>query len=107
MANSVCIVGIIRILYTQNLYFNTYDVTWESEPLWIWTAVEVHGAIMCASAPALKVFFRRYLGVGTMRNGYGENRRPGARPGYNESARPSNMEKGLKFVSTSDDSWTG
>jgi len=61
----LCIVGIVRILCTRTLYFDTYDVTWASQPLWIWTGVELHGAILCASAPALKLFFERYLKVTT------------------------------------------
>jgi len=65
----LCIVGIIRIFYTRNIYFETYDVTWSSEPLWYWTIVELHGAIMCASAPALKIFFKRYLRGTTQRSG--------------------------------------
>jgi len=52
----LCIVGIVRLLLTKRLYFDTYDMTWESFDLWIWTNVELHGAIMCASAPALKLF---------------------------------------------------
>jgi len=108
-ANSVCIVGIIRIVYTENLYFNTYDTTWASEPIWIWTVVEVHGAIMCASAPALKVFFKRYLGGGTSRNGL-NNGTPGypgpATPGYDLSPRPSKMVKAFKFAGIGYDSGT-
>jgi hypothetical protein len=38
-------------------------VTWYCEPVWAWTAVEAHVAIICASAPALKVFFKQYLNV--------------------------------------------
>jgi hypothetical protein len=111
IANSVSIVGIIRIIYTKNLYFNTYDTTWASEPIWTWTAVEVHGAIICASAPALKVFFKRYLSVGTSRNGYGNNRGPGyhvgAKLGYGEGAKPTKTEKALNFGGISYDSETG
>jgi hypothetical protein len=31
--------------------------------MWIWTSVELHGAVICASAPALKLFFERSLNV--------------------------------------------
>lgn len=50
----------------QNIFFNTYDVTWATEPAWAWTAVEAHLAIICASAPALKVFFKQYLSVSSI-----------------------------------------
>jgi hypothetical protein len=33
--------------------------------MWIWTGVELHGAVMCASAPALKLFFERFFKVAT------------------------------------------
>jgi hypothetical protein len=49
--------------FKQNIFYRTYDVTWACEPVWAWTAVEAHVAIMCASAPALKVFFKQYLNV--------------------------------------------
>jgi hypothetical protein len=54
------------------LYTTTYDVTWESQPIWILTGIEANLAIICASAPALKVFFERYLGLPsfTKRSGY-------------------------------------
>jgi hypothetical protein len=29
----------------------------------MWFAVEAHGAVICASAPALKIFFKQYLNV--------------------------------------------
>jgi hypothetical protein len=36
--------------------------------VWAWTAVEAHLAIICASAPALKVFFKQYLNVTALSN---------------------------------------
>jgi hypothetical protein len=44
------------------LYTSTYDITWEAEPVWYLTGIEVNLAIICASAPALKVFFQRFSG---------------------------------------------
>jgi hypothetical protein len=81
MAGSLCITGILRVYYIhvsasrcvknlrhsanckKKLFYRTYDVTWFCEPVWAWTAVEAHVAIICASAPALKVFFKQYLNV--------------------------------------------
>jgi hypothetical protein len=42
-------------------YYFTYDLTWSSEPVWVWTGIEAHMAVMCASVPALNHFFRRAL----------------------------------------------
>jgi hypothetical protein len=39
----------------------TYDITWYAYYGWIWTALEADLGVICASAPALKVFFKRYF----------------------------------------------
>ncbi|KAF2417516.1 hypothetical protein EJ08DRAFT_80639 [Tothia fuscella] len=57
----LCITGVLRIYYIYNIFYNTYDITWYCQDVWAWTAVEAHVAIMCASAPALKVFFKQYM----------------------------------------------
>lgn len=98
----ICIIGIIRIVYTENIYFKTYDVTWESEPLWYWTVAELHGAIMCASAPALKVFFKRFLRSNTTRGGG----TPAHKPGYDNGAKPRDAEKGAVEYSGTDTSFS-
>jgi hypothetical protein len=36
-------------------------MTWESQPAWMWLAIEAHVAVMCASAPALKIFFKHTI----------------------------------------------
>ncbi|EKG14249.1 hypothetical protein MPH_08577 [Macrophomina phaseolina MS6] len=59
----ICITGILRIVYIRPLYTSTYHIAWEAGPVWAWTAVEAHMAIICASAPALKLFFRKVLAV--------------------------------------------
>ncbi|OCK80245.1 hypothetical protein K432DRAFT_298128 [Lepidopterella palustris CBS 459.81] len=64
-----CVSGIMRIYYIQYVYFHTYDITWASLPGWAWTAIEADLAVICASAPALKVFFRRYLNISIQRSG--------------------------------------
>jgi hypothetical protein len=58
----VCIAGIIRTIYVWKVTDETYDETWVGYTMWLWTAVESDLAIICACAPALKPFFRRYLG---------------------------------------------
>lgn len=36
-------------------------MTWESQPAWLWLSIEAHLAVVCASAPALKTFFKHTL----------------------------------------------
>lgn len=50
-----------------------YDITWYAYYGWIWTALEADLAVICASAPALKIFFRRYFNMSTSRSGYGHS----------------------------------
>jgi hypothetical protein len=57
----LCICGILRIYYIDRLYYKTYDTTWEAQPAWLWLIVEANLAVICASAPALKVFFKATL----------------------------------------------
>lgn len=38
-------------------------MTWESYWAWVWFAVEAHTAVICASAPALKTFFKHTFEV--------------------------------------------
>ncbi|KAF1914747.1 hypothetical protein BDU57DRAFT_453234 [Ampelomyces quisqualis] len=65
-----CVCGILRTYYATYVYFYTYDITWHAYHGWIWTALEADIGVMCASAPALKVFFKRYFTSSTMSNGY-------------------------------------
>ena len=53
--------GIVRTVLLNYLINETYDETWWLWKFWLWTFVEVYVAIMAASAPALKPFFRKYL----------------------------------------------
>ncbi|KAF2404042.1 hypothetical protein EJ06DRAFT_505542 [Trichodelitschia bisporula] len=59
----LCICAIIRITVTMPIYFTTYDMTWESWNGWTWLTIESHVALICASAPALKIFFKKLLEV--------------------------------------------
>jgi len=92
----ICIVGIIRLGYTSNVYYKTYDVTWAPQPIWLWTVVELHGAIICASAPALKVFFDRFFRVIATQTGTSYSR--GSRPGGSRRLRD---EEGSEFAMVS------
>jgi hypothetical protein len=43
-----------------SIYYATYDMTWGSYPAWILLAIEAHVGVICASAPALEVYFKRW-----------------------------------------------
>jgi hypothetical protein len=49
---------------------DTYDITWYAYYGWIWTALEATLGVICASAPALKLFFNRYFTTSLGRTGY-------------------------------------
>jgi hypothetical protein len=36
-------------------------MTWESQPAWMWLVIEATIAVICASAPALKIFFKHTI----------------------------------------------
>jgi hypothetical protein len=61
----LCICGVLRIYYSVRVYFWTYDMTWESYWAWVWLIVETHIGVICASAPALKLLFKKVLQVST------------------------------------------
>ncbi|KAK5716092.1 hypothetical protein LTR15_009917 [Elasticomyces elasticus] len=52
--------GCVRTYYIHQLGVS-YDLTWQGYSLFVWSALEVHLALICASAPALRVFFREYM----------------------------------------------
>ncbi|ORY16421.1 hypothetical protein BCR34DRAFT_106096 [Clohesyomyces aquaticus] len=71
-----CVCGILRTYYAIYVYYRTYDITWYANVGWVWTAVEADLGVICASAPALKVFFRRYFNLSANRSAaYGTGRK--------------------------------
>ncbi|KAF2828245.1 hypothetical protein CC86DRAFT_267094, partial [Ophiobolus disseminans] len=52
-------VGAMRTYTSYRIFFQTYDVTWVSSDTWLWSLLELHIGLMCANAPALKVFFKQ------------------------------------------------
>ena len=52
--------GIARTVYMWRIQHTT-DSTWTGHTLFAWSAVETQLAIICACAPSLRAFFRRYL----------------------------------------------
>jgi hypothetical protein len=66
----VCATGALRIHYAYRVYYYTkinpsptYDISWESLGAWVATAVETNVSFICASAPALNAYSRRWFGV--------------------------------------------
>ncbi|OJD34100.1 uncharacterized protein BKCO1_25000126 [Diplodia corticola] len=57
----LCVCGVMRLVWMYITYYKTYDTTWTATYIWSWTLVETHFSIICASAPALNIFFRRIL----------------------------------------------
>lgn len=55
--------GALRTYATYVLFYETYDVSWQLWEIWNWTLLELHIGVICANAPALKVFVRRYLNI--------------------------------------------
>ncbi|VUC27041.1 unnamed protein product [Clonostachys rosea] len=59
-SNSVCAAAIQRTILMPRL-LNAVDYSWEVSGQVIWGFIEVNSGIVCASVPALKPFFMRYL----------------------------------------------
>ncbi|CAI0642199.1 unnamed protein product [Colletotrichum noveboracense] len=60
----VVIAGIMRtywVLYVEITYVEdpSYDLTWDSYNIWIWTALEANFAIICGCAPAIRRLFTK------------------------------------------------
>jgi len=94
----LCVCACLRIYYIYRVFYLSYDMTWVSQPAWLWVTVEAQVAVICASAPALKVFFKHALsGSKTGSQRYGSRRSSYVRHGKdNDSGNsgPSAMEKG-------------
>ena len=58
--DSVCGIAIRRTLILAPLLASS-DYTWDATEQFYWCSAEVNGGILCASVPALKPFFVRYL----------------------------------------------
>jgi hypothetical protein len=86
----------MRVVYIIRIYYFTYDMTWESLPALMWCAIEAHVAVICASAPALKVFFKETLGSTLVYRRGSET--------YQENSGPS-LEQGDGSIVTKKDMW--
>jgi hypothetical protein len=62
-AYGVAAFGALRVHATWVLFYETYDISWQLWEIWNWTLLELHIGLICANAPALKVFVKRYLDI--------------------------------------------
>ncbi|KAK2784441.1 hypothetical protein FQN52_009022 [Onygenales sp. PD_12] len=49
------------VLITMMILDLTYDVTWYGYKIWVWNAIEVNLAVICASIPTLRPFAKKYF----------------------------------------------
>ncbi|CAI6330444.1 unnamed protein product [Periconia digitata] len=61
IAYGVVAFGAVRTYSTWILYYETYDISWQSWEVWNWTLAELYVGVICANAPALRIFFKQYL----------------------------------------------
>jgi hypothetical protein len=97
--DSLCICGVLRIVFTVPLYYDTYDMTWHSYQAWIWFAIESHLAVICASAPALKIIAKRTFGGSNWNSFHRPNGYPDSGE-VNSSARQKIDQSKDKTVTT-------
>lgn len=74
------------------------DVSWNIFDLFVWAQLELQLGIMCAAAPSLRVFFRRYLGGSFASRAYKSTR--------GETPAPGTSTFGTESVSKPDKSIT-
>ncbi len=55
------LLGSLRTWAVHQAYFTTYDITWISSKVWLFTLLEMHIGTICANSPALRVFFAHFL----------------------------------------------
>ncbi|RMZ68598.1 integral membrane [Pyrenophora seminiperda CCB06] len=71
---SVC--GLLRTYYAAESYFNTEHMPRAGYNGWIWTTVETHLGVICASAPALKILFDKWFPPTRRASGMNQWRQP-------------------------------
>ncbi|KAF2683611.1 hypothetical protein K458DRAFT_304176 [Lentithecium fluviatile CBS 122367] len=102
-----CVCGIMRTYYAIYVYYFTYDISWYAYYGWIWTALEAQLGVVCASAPALKVFFKRYFNFSSNRSGLSKSSAKKA-SGYGKASPANSPGNSLGFsqgASSCDSKW--
>lgn len=57
-----CFCALARVAFIYKIFYESYDVTWWAGPAYVSMGFEACLGVMCASAPALKMYFERFLG---------------------------------------------
>lgn len=87
--------GSVRTYYLHQLG-HSIDLTWTGYDVFIWAQLEVQLSLICASAPALRVFFRKYLSDPVLRaitSGRSNSRRGSRRTSQRLTEDSSNRGK--------------
>lgn len=105
----VVIAGIARTVFVNHVVNETYDQTWSYYDAILWVAVEFNVALICASAPALKPFVRKFLAEPVAPGSSSPKRR---RSGYTFGSSGKRHVKSpgdtyLNDSSNDEESWTG
>ncbi|KAK2738040.1 hypothetical protein FQN57_007306 [Myotisia sp. PD_48] len=56
-----CAASVVRAYYMYIVVALEYDVTWVGYNIWVWNAIEVNLAVICASVPVLRPFAQKYF----------------------------------------------
>ena len=89
-AYGVAAFGALRTYGTWVLFFKTYDVSWQLWEIWNWTILEFHVGLICANAPALKVFMKRYLNIKSTASSEQQAQSPKAKSSQTKSQNSKN-----------------
>lgn len=55
------LVSALRTWNCYRIFYTTFDISWLVSENWTYVLLELHIGCICASAPALKVFFKQFL----------------------------------------------
>lgn len=92
-AYGVAAFGAMRVYSTWVLFYDTYDVSWQLWEIWNWTLLELHIGVICANAPALKVFVKRYLKIKTKSSPTSEAKSSKAKSSQAKSSQTRSMAR--------------
>ncbi|KAK3075912.1 hypothetical protein LTR53_000341 [Teratosphaeriaceae sp. CCFEE 6253] len=98
--------GCARTYYIYQLGVD-YDITWVGFDLYVWSCLEVHLALICASAPALRVFFREYMSDPLSRALNSTRSLTGSARGTKRDSRQTDTGGSVTYASHARDSSTG
>jgi hypothetical protein len=90
----VVAVGAMRLYFSWRIFFDTYDETWIGWDNWLWSMLELHIGVMCANAPALKVFFKHFLQIENLtRRTKSRSHQNGSKPNSQQNTISSKSSK--------------